>query len=88
MAMFDYFPNYVWNLSVSIAMGAAGARRDHGHVPAAAGEGQAGEDAGTADFLHEWIKVADRLVELAAEDEEKGRLFPPAPSCNEPPLIS
>jgi len=80
MAMFDYFPNYVWNLSVSIAM-ASGA--ELGEImdmcqPLQA-KAQAGEDAGTGEFLKEWMKVADKLVELAAEDEEKGRLFSAGP---------
>ncbi|AEQ51252.1 Prolyl oligopeptidase family protein [Pelagibacterium halotolerans] len=76
MAMFDYFPNYVWNLSVSIAM-ASGA--ELGEImdmcqPLLA-RSEAGEDAGTADFMQEWMKVADKLVDLAAEDEAKGRLL-------------
>ncbi|WP_202945652.1 alpha/beta hydrolase family protein [Pelagibacterium halotolerans] len=74
--MFDYFPNYVWNLSVSIAM-ASGA--ELGEImdmcqPLLA-RSEAGEDAGTADFMQEWMKVADKLVDLAAEDEAKGRLL-------------
>ena len=80
MAMFDYFPNYVWNLSVSIAM-ASGA--ELGEImdmcqPLLA-KAQAGEDAGTVDFMREWIKTADKLVELAQEDEAKGRLLSSGP---------
>jgi dipeptidyl aminopeptidase/acylaminoacyl peptidase len=76
MALFEYFPNYVWNLSISIAT-ASGA--ELGEImdmcqPLLA-KAQAGEDAGTGDFLREWVKVADRLLELAAEDEAKGRLL-------------
>jgi len=80
MAMFDYFPNYVWNLSVSIAM-ASGA--ELGEImdmcqPLLA-KAEAGEDAGTVEFMQEWMKVADKLVELAAEDEAKGRLLSAGP---------
>lgn len=80
MAMFDYFPNYVWNLSVSIAM-ASGA--ELGEImdmcqPLLA-KAEAGEDAGTVDFMREWMKVADKLVDLAGEDEAKGRLLSAGP---------
>ena len=80
MALFEYFPNYVWNLSISIAM-ASGA--ELGEImdmcqPLLA-KAQAGEDAGTADFLREWVNVADRLIGLAEEDEAKGRLLSAGP---------
>lgn len=80
MAMFDYFPNYVWNLSVSIAL-ASGA--EIGEImdmcqPLLA-KAKTGEDAGTLDFMQEWMRVADKLVELAEEDEAKGRLFSAGP---------
>ncbi|MBZ0129150.1 MAG: prolyl oligopeptidase family serine peptidase [Rhodobacteraceae bacterium] len=80
MAMFDYFPNYVWNLSVSIAM-ASGA--ELGEImdmcqPLLA-KAETGEDAGTVEFMREWMKVADKLVELANEDEAKGRLLSAGP---------
>ncbi|WAC59039.1 alpha/beta hydrolase family protein [Brevundimonas sp. SL130] len=74
MALFEYFPNYVWNLSVSIAL-ESGAQigeivdmcqpiRD-----AAA----AGEDAGTLRFSEEWVRMADKLIGLADEDEACSR---------------
>ena len=75
MALFEYFPNnYVWNLSLSIAM-ASGA--EIGEImdmckplkEAAA----AGTDAGTPVFLAEWVAMADKLVELAQEDSGRGR---------------
>ncbi len=80
MAMFDYFPNYVWNLSVSIAM-ASGA--ELGEImdmcqPLLA-KVKEGEDAATGDFMQEWARVADKLVELAGEDAEKGRLLSAGP---------
>lgn len=80
MALFEYFPNYVWNLSISIAM-ASGA--ELGEImdmcQPLLKKAEAGEDAGTADFLREWVNVADRLIGLAAEDEAKGRLLSAGP---------
>jgi dienelactone hydrolase len=74
MALFEYFPNYVWNLSVSIAL-ASGA--EIGEIidmcqpikDAAAN----GTDAGTGEFLAEWVKMADKLAALAEEDAQRGR---------------
>ena len=73
--MFEYFPgNYVWNLAVDIAI-ESGARI--GEIeemcrplrePA-----RNGVDADTGRFLAEWVAMADKLVALAAEDEERGR---------------
>src|SRR5690606_799138 len=34
-----------------------------------------GADAGTPQFMAQWVAVADRLVGLADEDEERGRGF-------------
>ena len=80
MAMFDYFPNYVWNLSVSIAM-ASGA--ELGEImdmcQPLLEKAQKGEDAGTGDFMKAWLAVADKLVDLAAEDEEQQRLLSAGP---------
>src|SRR6185503_13979586 len=36
---------------------------------------QKGADAGTAVFLAEWVKTADKLIELAREDEARGRNY-------------
>ncbi len=76
MALFEYFSNYVWNLSVAIAL-ESGARI--GEIvdmcqplrEAAA----AGADAGTPQFMAQWVRVADTLVELADEDAAQGRNF-------------
>jgi dienelactone hydrolase len=77
VALFQYFPNnYVWNLSVDIAI-ESGARIGEIEdmcrplLEAAA----RGEDAGTLQFMQQWVKMADKLVGLAAEDEAAGRLF-------------
>ena len=76
MALFDYFPNYVWNLSVAIALesgGRIGEIMDMCRPIRDAAE--RGEDAGTGAFLQQWVQMADKLAELAAEDEAGGRLF-------------
>ncbi len=80
MALFEYFPNYIWNLSVAIALengGKIGEIVDMCQpIKDAASNG---EDAGTAEFLKEWVKKADTLVELAEEDLGNGREFSAAP---------
>ncbi|WP_321503628.1 alpha/beta fold hydrolase [Breoghania sp.] len=76
MALFNYFPNYVWNLSVAIALESGaqiGEIMDMCQPLLERAEG--GEDAGTADFMQSWIKEADKLAGLAKEDEEAGHLF-------------
>ena len=76
MAMFDYFPNYVWNLTVAIALASGG---EMGEImdmcQPLRSRAQAGEDVGTADFLRAWVAVAERLEGLAAEDVAAGRLL-------------
>lgn len=75
--MFKYFPtNYVWNLSVNLAI-EMGARM--GEIETMCGPLQeaakAPDAAGTQAFRETWVKMADQLCELAAEDEAKGRAF-------------
>ena len=76
MALFEYFPNYVWNLSMSIAV-ASGA--ELGEImdmcKPLLEKAEAGEDAGTGAFMAQWVAQADKLSELAAEDEAAGRLL-------------
>ncbi|MTH79980.1 alpha/beta hydrolase family protein [Paracoccus aestuariivivens] len=76
MAMFNYFPNYVWNLTVSIAL-ASGA--EIGEImdmcQPLLDQARSGEDAGTRDFMVEWVRMADKLTAIAAEEEAQGRLF-------------
>jgi dienelactone hydrolase len=77
MSMFEYFPgNYVWNLSVDIALesGAKIGEIDEMCRPLRDAAKQ-GTDVGTGDFLKEWLKMADKLVELAGEDKARQRLF-------------
>jgi dipeptidyl aminopeptidase/acylaminoacyl peptidase len=76
MALFSYFPNYVWNLSLAIALesgGRIGEIIDMCQPIKDAAE--RGEDAGTGAFLEQWVTMADKLADLAAEDEAQGRLF-------------
>jgi dienelactone hydrolase len=76
MALFEYFPNYIWNLSVAMALESGG---QIGEIidmcqpirDAAAG----GADAGTPQFMAQWVAVADRLIGLADEDAARGRGF-------------
>ena len=76
MALFEYFPNYVWNLSLAIAMENGGRIGELMDMCQPIRDAAAnGEDAGTAEFLAEWVKMADKLVALASEDEDKGRLY-------------
>lgn len=75
MALFEYFPNnYVWNLSLAIAM-ASGAQIGElmDMCKPLKEAASSGVDAGTAEFLAEWVKKADKLVELAGDDEARGR---------------
>jgi dienelactone hydrolase len=75
MALFEYFPNYVWNLSVAMALESGGRIGEIVDMCAPIREAAASGDAGTAEFMAQWVKVADKLVELAEEDEAKGRGF-------------
>ena len=76
MALFEYFPNYVWNLSVAIALESGGRIGEIvdmcAPIKAAAASG---EDTGTPEFMREWVRMADKLAALAAEDETKSRRF-------------
>jgi dienelactone hydrolase len=76
MALFEYFPNYVWNLSIAIAMESGaqiGEIIDMCQPLREAAEN--GEDAGTPQFMQQWAAMADKLLELAVEDEQRGRAF-------------
>lgn len=76
MALFEYFPNYIWNLSVAIALesgGQIGEIIDMCQPIRDAAE--SGADAGTPQFMAQWVAMADKLIALANEDEAKGRNF-------------
>jgi esterase/lipase len=73
--MLEYFPtNYVWNLSTNIALMMGGS---YGEIDAICRKlidvSKSGDDAGTVAFFDAWCEQADRLVELAQEDEAAGR---------------
>jgi dienelactone hydrolase len=75
--MFKYFPtNYVWNLSVDIAieMGAKLGEIEEMCAPLQEAA-KAPDAAGTQAFRQTWSRMADNLCELAREDETRGRLI-------------
>ncbi|MFL6660578.1 MAG: alpha/beta hydrolase family protein [Rhizobacter sp.] len=75
--MFRYFPtNYAWNLSVDLAieMGAKIGEIEEMCAPLQEAARQP-DAAGTRAFRETWVRMADRLCELAAEDEARGRLI-------------
>jgi dienelactone hydrolase len=76
MALFEPFPNYIWNLSVAIAMESGGQIGEIvdivGAAKAAAGESA---DAGTQAFMQAWMDKAETLISLADEDVARGRNF-------------
>lgn len=73
--MFSYFSNnYVWNLSVNIAigMGAQMGEIDQMCRPLLEAA-QQGDDRGTDAFRHAWEAMADKLIRQADEDKARGR---------------
>lgn len=75
--MFKYFPtNYVWNLSVDLAieMGARIGEIEEMCAPLQDAARQP-DAAGTAAFRATWTRMADKLCELAQEDESRNRLL-------------
>ncbi|WP_417318724.1 alpha/beta hydrolase family protein [Emcibacter sp.] len=74
MALFEFFPNYIWNLSVSIAM-ESGAQIGEiiDMCQPIKDAADSGADAGTPEFMKQWVSTAENLLELAAEDEAAGR---------------
>ncbi|WP_088183916.1 S9 family peptidase [Sphingobium sp. Z007] len=76
MALFEYFPNYIWNLSVAIAMESGGRIGEIVDMCQPIKDAAAnGADAGTPLFMAQWVAMADKLIDLAAEDEAQGRGF-------------
>lgn len=73
--MFRYFPtNYAWNLSVdlSIEMGARIGEIEEMCAPLQEAA-KAPDAAGTKAFRETWVRMADKLLALAGEDEARGR---------------
>jgi dienelactone hydrolase len=76
MALFEYFPNYIWNLSVAIAMESGAQMGEIIDMCQPIREAAAsGADAGTPQFMAQWAAMGDKLIALAQEDEAKGRAF-------------
>jgi len=76
MALFEYFPNYVWNLSVAIALESGGKIGEIVEMCQPVRDAAArGTDTGTPQFLAHWIAMANKLIELADEDDARGRRF-------------
>lgn len=75
--MFRYFPtNYVWDLSINLAieMGAKMGEIEEMCAPLREAASQP-DAAGSRAFRATWVRMADKLCELAAEDEARGRLI-------------
>ncbi len=76
MALFEYFPNYIWNLSVAIAMESGAQLGEIIDMCQPIKDAAAsGADAGTPAFMKQWATMGDKLAELAGEDEAAGRNF-------------
>ncbi|RZM36118.1 MAG: alpha/beta hydrolase, partial [Sphingomonas sp.] len=59
MALFSYFPNYIWNLSLAIALESGGKIGEIVDMCAPIKEAaDQGADAGTPAFMREWVKMA------------------------------
>ena len=75
--MFRYFPtNYVWNLSVDLAieMGAKIGEIEEMCAPLQEAAKQP-DAAGTTAFRETWSRMGDKLCALAEEDESRGRMI-------------
>jgi dienelactone hydrolase len=75
--LFRYFPtNYVWNLSVGLAIEMGARIGEIEEMCAPLQEAAKSPDAaGTKAFRETWAKMADKLCSLAQEDEGRGRLL-------------
>lgn len=74
MALLELFPNYIWNLSVAIALESGGRVGEIVDMCQPIRDAAAnGADAGTPAFMAQWVAMADKLIGLAAEDEARGR---------------
>src|SRR3954468_7472575 len=75
--MFRYFPtNYVWNLSVDLAIESGARIGEIEEMCAPLLEASKAPDAaGTKAFRETWQRMAEKLCTLAEEDEAPGRLL-------------
>lgn len=75
--MFRYFPtNYPWDLSINLALEMGARIGEIEEMCAPLQEAANAKDAaGSKAFRESWERMADKLCELAKEDEERGRLI-------------
>jgi dienelactone hydrolase len=75
--MFRYFPtNYPWDLSINLALEMGARIGEIEEMCAPLQEAAKAKDAaGSKAFRDSWERMADKLCELAKEDEERGRLI-------------
>lgn len=75
--MFRYFPtNYPWDLSINLALEMGARIGEIEEMCAPLQEAAKAKDAaGSKAFRESWERMADKLCELAKEDEERGRLI-------------
>ena len=75
--MFRYFPtNYVWNLSVDLAIEMGARIGEIEEMCAPLSEASKQPDAsGTRAFVQSWVAMGSKLCDLAAGDERRGRLI-------------
>ena len=74
MALFEYFPNYIWNLAVAMALESGGKIGEIIDMCQPIRDAAAsGDDAGTPQFMAQWVAMADRLIALGDEDCALGR---------------
>ncbi|AYF00200.1 alpha/beta hydrolase [Paracoccus yeei] len=75
--MFKYFPtNYVWNLSVDLAIESGARIGEIEEMCAPLLEASKHPDGqGTEAFRAVWARMADKLCGLAQEDEDQGRMI-------------
>ena len=71
--MFEYFPgNYIWNLGVVAALNSGGTIDEVDRACRPIRDAAARGDAGTADFMRAWQRIADQLEEQARAAEAAG----------------
>ncbi len=76
MALFEYFPNYIWNLSLAIALESGATIGEiMDIVQPVKDAANDGPDKGTQVFMASWNAKADTLIGLADEDQARGRTY-------------
>ena len=74
--MFEPFPtNYIWNLSINLAIEMGGAIGDIDTANRIVAEAAKTGDAGSAAFFDSWVSMGERVAELAEEDLAAGNVL-------------